>query len=419
MRLALRAILAALFAGALPSPVSAQAIGGDLSGFAFKFNVDYFLQVSSRQSFAFQGETFTDNETFMWERLRPKLSGTNGRVSFLLEGQDTHSKGSEFVVRKAWLDLLNAYADIKGPAGLTFRVGRRQADFDAIPRMVRTPDFAAVVRSFDLAEIKWQGGNTEARAFVFRTVDNLPDRFNTWKRGERLWSLYLKQTVRTQQLQTYVVTRLNTDATSETGARGSGAVYAWETQASGPLGLPRMDYSFEHVLERGHAAGDRVRASALFASLFAEPIQGQQAELRYIRSSGDRASGDGVKNAYDTFYMAIGPLSPLGLMRGPNMHSLSIGATHRASQKVSLIWRLHEHRLNTLTDGWYSTRFIRRPDATSKRLGSELDLVFSYTMSPRLNARVGYFRMWPGAYLTDTGNFGSPYEMRFQIFGAL
>jgi hypothetical protein len=64
--------------------------------------------VSSRQNFAFTDETYSDTETFMWERLRPKLSGSNGRVNFLIEGQDTHSLGSRFVVRKAWLDLLNA-----------------------------------------------------------------------------------------------------------------------------------------------------------------------------------------------------------------------------------------------------------------------------------------------------------------------
>lgn len=404
----------------LASPSLAQSLDGTSTSFSFRFSVDYFVQVSSRQNFAFSDESYSDVETFMWERLRPKLSGNNGRVSFLIEGQDTHSLGSRFVVRKAWLDVLNAYVDIKGPekSGLTFRIGRRQGDFDAIPRMVRTPDFAAVVRSFDLAEVKWQRRDTEARAFVFRTVDNLPDRFNTWKRGERLWSLYFRQGVGKQQLQTYVTTRLNTDAVAESGARGSGAVYAWEVLASGPLGVPGLTYQVEHILERGHAATDRVKASGLFASVFMTPLKGHDGELRYIRTSGDRQSGDGVKQAYDTFYMAIGPLSPLGVMRGQNMHSLSMGAQHDLTPRVTAIWRVHEHRLNTLADGWYSSRFIRRPGATSTRIGSELDLLFSYAMSRHLTARVGYFRLWQGGYMKDTGSYGSPYEVRFQMYGA-
>lgn len=402
-----------------PALALAQSVDGTPSAFTFRFSVDYFLQVSSRQGFAFNDETYRDTETFMWERLRPKIAGSNGRVSFLIEGQDTHSVGSQFAVRKAWLDLLNAYVDVKGPqkSGLTFRIGRRQADFDAIPRMIRTPDFAAVVRSFDLAEVKWQYKQTEARAFVFRTVDNLPERFNTWKAGERLWTLYFKQGVRTHQLQTYVTTRLNTDALSESGVRGSGAVYGWEVQASGPVGVRGLDYQVEHILERGHTTTDRVRASGLFASLFISPARGHDGELRYIRTSGDRRAGDGVRQAYDTFYMAIGPLSPLGVMRGPNMHSLSMGATHAVLPKFTATWRVHEHHLNTIADGWYSSRFIRRPDATSARIGSELDLLFAYAMSQHLTARIGYFRLWQGAYMKDTGTFGSPYEVRFQMYG--
>jgi hypothetical protein len=417
-RLPFVVVAAAVLAMAAARSASAQIpLGTESPGFTFRFNVDYFFQVSSRQSLAITDERFNDNETFFWERLRPKVSGSNGRVSFLIEAQDTHSRGSEFVVRKAWLDLLNAYVDLKGPNGLSFRIGRRQGDFDAIPRLVRTPDFAAVVRSFDLIEARWQRRQTDVRAFVFRTVDNLPNRFNTWKTGERLWTASVQQGVGRHRLQTYVTTRLNTDTLSESSVRGSGAVYAWQTLASGPTGVPKLDYLVEHVLERGHASTDRVKAYGLFASLGSEPISGHDFELRYVRTSGDQANGDGIRGAYDIFYMAIGPLSPLGLMRGPNLNSASIGATHQLAPKFSVTWRLHEHRLNTLNDGWYSSRFIKRTDATSPRLGIETDAFLSYTVSRNLTARVGYFRLSPGAYVRDSGTYGAPYEVRVQLFG--
>ncbi len=409
--------LAFVVCGITP-PLYAQSIDTGNRGFSYRFNVDYFVQFSSRQSFAYGDERFADDETFMWERLRPKVSGTNGRVSFLLEGQDTHSRGSEYTVRKAWLDILNAYVDINGPRGLSFRVGRRQGDFEAVPRLIRTPDFAAVVRSFDVAEVRWQRRRTEARAFFFRTVDNLPDRFNTWKKGERLWTTFLQQGVGRQRLQTYVTTRLNTDSLSESGTRGGGAIYAWQTMASGPTGIPRLSYSIENILERGHASTDRIRANGTFVSLSSEPVEGHDFEMRYLRTSGDQAVGDGTRGAYDTFYPASGQLSPLGLMRGPNLNSISIGANHRVAPKLVLTWRVHEHRLNTLNDGWYSTRFIRREGATSPRLGTETDMLATFTLSSRLTARAGYFRLFPGGYISNTGTHGSPHEVRVQLFGS-
>jgi hypothetical protein len=411
-------VAAALLMVAVARPAVAQTpVGPESPKFTFKFNVDYFVQFSSRHNLAVTDEQFNDNETFVWERLRPKVSGTNGRISFLIEGQDTHSRGSEFAVRRAWLDLLNAFVDIKGPKGLTFRVGRRQGDFEAIPRLVSTPDFAAVVRSFDLMEARWQGPRTDVRAFVFRTVDNLPNEFNTWKRGERLWTASVQQGVGRHRLQTYLTTRLTTDSLSESGVRGSGALYAWQALAAGPTGIPKLEYLVEHVLERGHASTDRVKAYGLFASLGSEPIRGHDFELRYVRTSGDQAPGDGVRGTYDPLYMAIGPLSAMGLMRGPNLNSASIGATHRLARNLSLTWRLHEHRLNTLDDGWYSSRFIRRTNATSRRLGTEADAFISYNFSPKLTARAGYFRLASGAYVSETGTHGAPYEIRIQLFG--
>ncbi len=275
----LRALAPLIVLLALVGPAHAQTpVGADSPRFSYRFGVDYFLQMSSRQNYPFADERFNDNETFLWERLRPRLTLTTQRVNVVIEGQDTHSRGSEFTVRKAWLDLLNAYVDVRQMHGFSVKVGRRQGDFDTIPRLVRTPDFAAVVRSFDVAEVGWQRGKTDIRAFAFRTVDNLPDRFNTWKKGERLWTAYAKQGVGRHTLQTYLTTRLNTGVTSETGVPGSGAIHAWETMASGPTPVRRLNYSVEHILERGHVSSDTVRAYGLFGSLSLEPRDGQDLE---------------------------------------------------------------------------------------------------------------------------------------------
>lgn len=403
---------------ATPAPTQATA-SSETRRFTYTFGVDYFFQTSARRNYPFTTEEFQDAETFFWERLRPKLTVSSPRMSVVIEGQDTHSRGSAFTVRTAWLDLLNAYVDVRQMGGWSVKVGRRQGDFDTIPRLVRTPDFAAVVRSFDVVEVGWQRQRTDVRALAFRTVDNLPDRFNTWRKGERLWSTYVRQGVGRHALQTYLTTRLNTGVASEDGLLGSGAIYAWETLATGPLPFPRMGYSIEHILERGRASTDQVRASGLFGSITAEPRPGIDMELRYVRTSGDRARGDGIRGGYDAFYMAVAPFSALGLMRGTNVHALSIGATHTLHPKVSWIWRIHDSHATTLQDGWYSVRTIRRPDAGASRIGNELDTLVTVAVSPRLNIRAGFYKFFAGPYLRNTGTSGSPYELRLQIFGRL
>lgn len=417
-------LLTLLGAGATASAQSApEPPGPDASGkFKVKFGVDYFLQTSSRNEYPYANDRFEDSESFLWERLRPKISGSNGHVSFMFEGQDTHSRGSVFSVRTAYLDVLNAWVDVRQDPkkGWSMRVGRRQGDFDTISRLIRTPDFAAVVRSFDVAEVGWHDAKTDVRGMVIHTVDNIPKSFNTWKPGERMWSVFGKHAVGKGRVQSFLTTRYNSNLRSEGGVLGNGAIYAWELL--GNTVLPgKVGVTLEHVLELGHSSTDDVRASGLFGSV-TRTFGSADFEIRYIRTTGDQARGDGRRGVYDPFYPANAAYGALGLMRGPNLHAISIGASHTILKKGLLTWRLHEDHLTTLNDGWYvgqsrSTTIVR-PGATSNRLGSEWDSQFSWTFSPALTVRGGFYRLFPGAYFTETGGSNKPYEFRLQIFGA-
>lgn len=400
---------------------STPPVGVEGRPFNVKFGVDYFMQVSSRGDYPFNDERFSDSETFMWERLKPRVSGTKGRVSFLLEGQDTHSVGGAFAVRKAWIDLLNARIDVQPTRGLVIRLGRQQGESDSTPRLMRTSDFAPVMRSFDVAELRWQRGQTDLRASLYQTVDNLPSRFNTWKKGERIWTVYGQRRVGRQRVSSFLSTRVNSDVKSESGVVGSGAVFAWEVMAAGQAKLPNVTYLIEHILERGHTSTDDLRASALFGSLAVSLGRAGDWDMRYVRTSGDAAAGDGKKGSFDPFYMAVAALSSLSLQRGPNLHAVSFGSSHNVARDTVFQWRYHEHHLTTLSDRWYTgatkVASLLRPEATSSRIGGEINFTLIYNPSPKLTIRSGYYRLLPGAYLTQTGSSGTPYEIRFQIFG--
>jgi hypothetical protein len=165
-----------------------------------------------------------------------------------------------------------------------------------------------------------------------------------------------------------------------------------------------------------------LRASGLFTSV-SKVIHKTDIDFRFNRLSGDKAAGDGVRNTYDPFYMANAQFSSLGIMRGSNLTNYSAIVTQTFSPKAQLILRFYDSHLTSRSDGWYmgasasQRQTLVRPTATSSKLGDELDAQFTYAVSPKLNIRSGVYKMWTGPYVTDTGNHGSPYELRLQIFG--
>lgn len=405
----------------LPATPAAAAPPVTSGRFTYRFGVDYMLQVSGRRDYPYNDQRFRDDETFAWWRLKPRLVATSQHLEIVLEGQDTHSAGSAFGARKAWLDILQAYVEFRDMGPWTASVGRRQGDLDVIPRMVRTSDFASVIRSFDVAEVAWRRRNSDVRAFVFTPVDNLPTRFNREKDGERLWTIYGSHAFGPRAtLQSYVIARHNRDVTSETGEPGSGAVYAWEAQASGPTPSRLVDWTVETVIERGHYATDDVRAWGLFLRGDVDLPGRHTLDVRYSFASGDEAHGDGVRGGYDTFYAPASSFGSLGQLKGVNVRSLNVGGNIAISAPLTLSWRYFNTHLATRHDIWYASAMpnIARPNASSSFLGQETDVTLSYRVSRKLQVRTGYYRFFPGGYVAD-GPRRDPSELRLQIIGGL
>jgi hypothetical protein len=390
------------------------------SRFTYRFGVDYMLQVSGRRDYPFHDDTFQDDETFAWWRLRPRFAARSRHLDVVLEGQDTHSAGGSFGTRKAWLDLLNAYVDIKEMKGWAVKVGRQQGDLEVIPRMVRTPDFAAVVRSFDVAEVSWQNTATDVRVFAFKPVDNLPTRFNRQKRGELLWTTYARRILsRRSAIQSYVIARHNREAVSQAGVPGSSAVYAWDFQVTGPTPLPQVGWTVETVLERGHYSVDDIRAWGMFLRTDIDLPGAHTLDARYTVTSGDGDKEDGVRSNYDTFYAASSNFGSLGQVRGVNVRALTVGGSIALASPLTLNWRYFNTHLHDRRDVWYGAVVpnLLNPAATSSFLGQETNLTLTYRLSPQLQVRAAYHRFFPGGY-EGARAAGDPHEFRLQLIGS-
>lgn len=432
-RLIIAAVMAALATPVFAQDVSPSQAPARAGHFTYQFGLDYMLQASARRDYPFHDQTFTDDESFVWWRLRPRFAARSRHVDLVVEGQDTHARTEAaegaFGTRKAWLDLLNAYVDVKNLKGATVRVGRQQADFEVLGRMLRTSDFVAVIRSFDVVSTTWQNKTTDVRAFAMKPVDNLPSSFNTQKDGEYLWSVYGRRTLAPRTAaQSYVIARHNdADGTTvvrdERGGTGDADVYAWLLQFEGPTPSRYVTWTAETVIERGRWAGDDVRAWGMFLRTdIALGATGHTIDIRYNQTSGDKERGDGVRGQFDTFYGAANFYGALGQFRGANLKNFNVGgllSLVKGRRPLTMNWRYWNSRLNTRADLWHGVinPSFSDPAATSSLAGHEVASLLSWQVTPKTLIRTGYFQFVPGPYATKAE--GRPYELRLQVIGRL
>jgi hypothetical protein len=252
-------------------------------------------------------------------------------------------------------------------------------------------------------------------------VDNLPSRFNRQKEGEQLWTLYGRRRLAPRTaIQSYVIARHNRTVVGETGAIGSGAVYAWQTEVDAPTPLRWLNWTAESVVERGHYSTDDVRAWGMFLRAEATLSRNSAIDVRYAATSGDSARGDGVRGQYDTFYAAANYFGGLGQFRGTNIKSLSIGGNWAAARQLNFFWRYFNTHMNDTRDVWYGavTPNLSRPSATSSFLGHEADMLLLYQVTKKLQVRTGYYRFFPGGYLSTGAHHGAS-ELRLQVIGGI
>ena len=181
----------------------------------------------------YPAERFDDHDNFGWQRIKPFFGLRKRWFELILQGQDARSYGvpdvypngtPTFALATSRLDFVKAFVTIKAKAGMTLKVGREQADGLEIgmSRMFAiASDYATVLRSFDLASLRWDGRKSGLMGIVATPVDNSPYGFNQRRPGEFFWALQATHTTGQNAHRLYLARR-STDAsgpTSETGVK--------------------------------------------------------------------------------------------------------------------------------------------------------------------------------------------------------
>lgn len=416
-----------------PAPTVYAVTRGDTT---YRFGAEYWIRLSRTQNFDFDPAR-DDRDSFSWHRIKPLFNVQRKWLELTLQGQDSRSHGvanlnpdgtSTYAGRTSQLDFVKAYVRITPRNGVAIKAGREQADgldLGLSRKLASASNYGTVLRSFDQLSVRWEPGRAAVAALVAMPVDNVPYALNRRHAGERFAAAQGSLTTRGRAHRLYALAR-TTDAggpLSETGVRGSSATYGIGLQETGPLLVRGLLWDIEGIVEWGHRSTDRLRAGAVFVTATHAFSSSHSVYAGYYQSSGDGRTGDGTTHLFDPLYASgFNNYGYIGLSRGRNISDIRVGGSSKLAAPVTVLWTYHDQGLSVRDDQWYAifTPNVRRPTATSSRIGRELDVtvLLRPPFAPKMAIGLGYMGYLPGNYLRGTGPHATAHQIAIDVWGS-
>ncbi|MCS7316456.1 MAG: alginate export family protein [Bryobacterales bacterium] len=352
-------------------------------------------------------------------------------LGIFLEAQDARALG---LSRRAQagvvntLDLRLGYLELgrmdRDP--LAVRLGRQELRFGA-ERLVGTAGWGNVTRTFDAVRVAIRGGGLQTDVFAAAVVHTVHGRFDRPRLQGGLYGVWLSsgRVLREATLEPYLFWKTAPGVRGERGDMGDMDLWTAGIRASGRWRGGRLDYELETAVQWGSAGSDAVRAWAGHWMAAVPLTSGSPSRLlvEYSFASGDRDRGDGRRGTFDQLYPSNHPFYGIADRIGwRNIHDVSGGLEWRPDRRWRLRLECHSFWLADRRDALYTeagVEFVRNPQATSSRVGWELDFQAEWQYSEHLRLGVGWARFFSGPFLkqsTPGGPFSYPYllwEYRF------
>ncbi|WP_440985285.1 alginate export family protein [Xanthomonas sontii] len=273
------------------------------------------------------------------------------------------------------LDLAQGFVELsdgqKAPAW-RLRAGRQQIAY-AWQRLLDPRDPANSRIPFDAVRLltrqpRWSGGLLWGRPVLTRT-GSFDDRSN---RDQRLWGAHAEVPLSPSQPKAALLETLYLD-TVQDGRRYGGVVgeerrHTLSTRLSGAV--QGWDYDLELIGQRGHFAGQRVRAwqGTLFGGYtFATTTWSPRLGWRMEVSSGDRDPRDGELNTFNGLYARASVFD--GSMISSNVRAIGPELVLRPSERLWIDMYVLKLQRQSLHDGVYAAgwRVLQPGDANDAR----------------------------------------------------
>ncbi len=371
------------------------------------------------------------DDTYYLSRLR--LNATievRSWLRFFLEGQDSRAPGygrspvpgsveDPFDFHRGYVELGHTE---NGPWG--FRVGRQELLFGN-GRMIGNSNWGNVGRAFDAARFTYKKTGIQLDAFTSAVVVAKNGGFDRPHFNNKFHGFYssfinLPAWSPANTVDAYLLVKTNSHALGESGTIGNLCIYTIGTRVIGKL-PPEFDYRVELAYQTGHVSSDPVRAWAGHWQLgYRLPVALKSIRLaaEFNAASGDGDPHDGWHYTFDQLYPTghdkLGTLDRIGWR---NIRDLSAKMEWKPVEKWTLNLEYHDFWLATRQDYLYAkdgTKVLQNPNATSRRIGAEVDGYATYTYSKHIELGLGFSHMFPGPYLDQTTGIGGasyPYVM--------
>jgi hypothetical protein len=352
-------------------------------------------------------------DTYFLNRIRVNLSVKPAPwLKFVFQGQDTRVFFDSLVPNappyENHMDLRMGYLELGEPDTRTvsLRAGRQEINLGE-QRLVGSSNWTNNSRSFDAvrATVHYRGYRLDA--FAASVVVANPDGLDRPNPGDNLHGLYggIEKLVPQAVIEPYLFWRLSPRLSAETGVRGNLDSKTLGVHWTGKL-PGRFDYGLEMAAQRGSLATDRVRAWAghWVAGYKVASAWAPRLIAEYNFATGDHDPRDGRRGTFDhlfpTVHAKYGACDQVGWR---NIHNLRFGAVAKLRKRVNATLSYHNWWLADAHDALYAangTVIARQSDGSAgRRVGQELDLDASWTVSAQTTILAGVGHIFPGEFL--------------------
>lgn len=305
------------------------------------------------------------------------------------------------------LDVRQAYIELRAnPAfNLRLRAGRQELSVGN-ERLIGASNWGNTARTFDAVRWSASGEAVDVDAFFGSVVVITPGAFDRRRRDEVISGLDVDlKLLSDTHVTPYVILKHKSDPVGK--STGGSATYTFGARAAGPL-PKRFDYDVELAFQRGHSNTAGIQAWAGHYALGWRPAVSRAprvvAEVNH--ASGDHDPGDGRVSTFDQLYPTnhskYGIADQIGWR---NMREAMLGMALPAG-KVTFRTDVHHFWLASSMDALYSAGgglSLLNREATSRSVGTELDLQSTYALSNNLGIGAGVGMVWSGRYLLESG----------------
>lgn len=291
------------------------------------------------------------------------------------------------------LDAQVLFIDLTPARQWRLRLGRQELSFNAAQRFVSVREGPNVRQSFDGARLTYAGRGLKVDAFYTHPITIEPGAFNDSRnRGQAFWGVYATLP---GGLDLYSL-NLDRDRVRFGGTAGDERRRGLGVRYAGKAGA--IDYEVEGMVQRGHFAGQDIRAwggSAGAGYTFAAPWKPRLSVRRDI-GSGDQDASDGKLATFNPLFPKGAYFSEAGLTSWSNLSAWRIGLGLAPTRAVSLEVSGADRRRRTGADAIYVQPYTvlasgGRSNARAVSRDIQADVVWQVSRNLKLTVEAAHF----------------------------